>query len=237
MAARTSTSAMRCSTPIASSTTTTANRRTFTGSWLSITPSAGRSTSRACSTPKRTRCSSSFRRNSWGRDPIRRAGYANVPNPNQRKGDFSYYPNSQGNFISNSLRNPLGGANAGLFTPWSGEASGVPYDGRQNFAQLPQQLRCTIAEVGLGDAGSPTPAEPVQRGLGNQRRERVERKGRGRGGFESDQPDQLPGLDYLATNRPGNRQHRRAGRPRHKPTTTRATTTGATTARSAGATM
>ena len=63
------------------------------------------------------------------------SGYANVPNPNQRKGDFSYYPNSQGNFISNSLRNPLGGANAGLFTPWSGQASGVPYDGRQNFAQ------------------------------------------------------------------------------------------------------
>jgi hypothetical protein len=27
-------------------------------------------------------------------------GYANVPNPNQRKGDFSYYPNAQGNFIS-----------------------------------------------------------------------------------------------------------------------------------------
>jgi hypothetical protein len=61
------------------------------------------------------------------------SGYANVPNPNQRKGDFSYYPNPQGNFIANSLRNPLGGGtNAGLFTPWSGSGT---YDGRQNFAQ------------------------------------------------------------------------------------------------------
>jgi hypothetical protein len=62
-------------------------------------------------------------------------GYANVPNANQRKGDFSYYPNSSGNFIANSLRSPLGGANSGLFTPWSGAASGVAYGGQQNFAQ------------------------------------------------------------------------------------------------------
>ncbi len=63
-------------------------------------------------------------------------GYANVPNPNQRKGDFSYYPNSQGNFIANSLRNPLGGANSGLFTPWSGAASGAPYGGQQDFSRF-----------------------------------------------------------------------------------------------------
>ena len=61
------------------------------------------------------------------------SGYANVPNPNQRKGDFSYYPNAQGNFISNSLRNPSTGQ---YFTPWAGAASGVPYGGQQNFAQF-----------------------------------------------------------------------------------------------------
>jgi hypothetical protein len=66
-------SAMRCSTPIASSTTTTATRRIFTGSWPRIIPSAARSTSRACSTPRRTGCSSSCRRNSCSRDPTRRA--------------------------------------------------------------------------------------------------------------------------------------------------------------------
>jgi hypothetical protein len=60
-------------------------------------------------------------------------GYANVPNANQRAGDFSYYPNNQGNFIANSLRNPVTGA---LITPWAGAASGVPYGGQQNFAQF-----------------------------------------------------------------------------------------------------
>jgi len=58
------------------------------------------------------------------------SGYANVPNPNQRKGDFSFYTNSQGNFVSNSLRNPVTGQ---LFTPWNGQGT---YDGRQNFAQF-----------------------------------------------------------------------------------------------------
>ncbi|MEP6714401.1 MAG: carboxypeptidase-like regulatory domain-containing protein [Terriglobia bacterium] len=57
------------------------------------------------------------------------SGYANVPTANQRAGDFSYYPNSQGKFIANSLRNPVTGE---YFTPWSGTG---PYDGRQNFAQ------------------------------------------------------------------------------------------------------
>jgi len=57
------------------------------------------------------------------------SGYANVPNPNQRKGDFSYYPNPQGQFVSNSLRNPVTGER---FTPFSGGT----YDGRQNFAQF-----------------------------------------------------------------------------------------------------
>ena len=52
------------------------------------------------------------------------SGYANVPNPNQRAGDFSFYPNSQGNFISNSLRNPITGQ---TFTPWNGSGA---YDGR-----------------------------------------------------------------------------------------------------------
>jgi hypothetical protein len=56
-------------------------------------------------------------------------GYANVPNPNQRAGDFSFYPNAQGQFVSNSLRNPVTGE---YFTPWAG---GGTYDGRQNFAQ------------------------------------------------------------------------------------------------------
>jgi len=60
-------------------------------------------------------------------------GYANVPNPNQRQGDFSYYPNAQGNFIANSLRNPVTGA---FITPWSGASSGTPYNGQQNFAQF-----------------------------------------------------------------------------------------------------
>jgi hypothetical protein len=58
-------------------------------------------------------------------------GYANVPNANQRAGDFSYYPNSTGNFIANSLRNPVTGA---YFTPWAGTSGGA-YGGQQNFAQ------------------------------------------------------------------------------------------------------
>jgi hypothetical protein len=62
------------------------------------------------------------------------SGYANVPNPNQRAGDFSFYPNSQGNFISNSLRNPVTGQ---TFTPWNGSGA---YDGRQNFAQFASQF-------------------------------------------------------------------------------------------------
>jgi len=57
------------------------------------------------------------------------SGYANVPNPNQRAGDFSFYTNSQGNFIANSLRNPITGQ---FFTPWNGQGS---YNGSQNFAQ------------------------------------------------------------------------------------------------------
>ena len=42
------------------------------------------------------------------------SGYANVPNANQRKGDFSYYTNSNGVIQANSLRNPTTGA---YFTP------------------------------------------------------------------------------------------------------------------------
>ena len=57
------------------------------------------------------------------------SGYANVPTPNQRAGDFSYDPNSQGQFVANSLRNPVTGQ---LFTPWNGTG---PYNGQQNFAQ------------------------------------------------------------------------------------------------------
>ena len=41
-------------------------------------------------------------------------GYANVPSANERNGDFSYYTNSNGSIVSNSLRNPLTGA---YFTP------------------------------------------------------------------------------------------------------------------------
>ena len=42
------------------------------------------------------------------------SGYANVPNANQRAGDFSYYTNSNGAIVANSLRNPTTGA---YFTP------------------------------------------------------------------------------------------------------------------------
>ena len=42
------------------------------------------------------------------------SGYANVPSPNERNGDFSYYTNSNGAIVSNSLRNPLTGV---FFTP------------------------------------------------------------------------------------------------------------------------
>ena len=59
------------------------------------------------------------------------SGYANVPNPNQRAGDFSYYPNGQGSFVANSLRNPLTGA---FITPWAGASAGA-YAGQGNFAQ------------------------------------------------------------------------------------------------------
>jgi hypothetical protein len=60
-------------------------------------------------------------------------GYAYVPTPNQRAGDFSYYTNAQGQFVANSLRNPLTGA---FITPWAGQASGVPYGGQQDFSQF-----------------------------------------------------------------------------------------------------
>ncbi len=56
-------------------------------------------------------------------------GYASVPTANERKGDFSYLPDSKGNFVSNSLRNPITGQ---LFTPWNGNGT---YNGSQNFAQ------------------------------------------------------------------------------------------------------
>jgi hypothetical protein len=46
--------------------------------------------------------------------PSTTSGYANVPNANQRKGDFSYYTNSNGQIIANSARNPTTGA---YFTP------------------------------------------------------------------------------------------------------------------------
>ena len=42
------------------------------------------------------------------------SGYANVPSANERNGDFSYYTNSNGAIVSNSLRNPLTGV---YFTP------------------------------------------------------------------------------------------------------------------------
>jgi hypothetical protein len=57
------------------------------------------------------------------------SGYARVPTANERAGDFSYYPNAQGQFVANSLRNPVTGQ---LFTPWNGVG---PYNGQQNFAQ------------------------------------------------------------------------------------------------------
>src|SRR6185437_10284327 len=57
------------------------------------------------------------------------SGYADLPTPNQRAGDFSYYPNSQGQFVANSLRNPVTGQ---LFTPWNGSGT---YNNSQNFAQ------------------------------------------------------------------------------------------------------
>ncbi len=56
------------------------------------------------------------------------SGYANVPNPNQRAGDFSYYVNSNSQFIANSLRNPITGA---FITP----SATAGTTGAQNFAQ------------------------------------------------------------------------------------------------------
>ena len=54
------------------------------------------------------------------------SGYVNVPNANQRNGDFSYYTNSNGAIVSNSLRNPLTGV---FFTPSTSNPS------LANFAQ------------------------------------------------------------------------------------------------------
>ena len=82
-------------------------------------------------------------------------GYANVPNANQRNGDFSYYANSTGNFIANSLRNPVTGA---YITPWSGAASGVAYGGQQNFAQFAPNFDAQSQKWGqamLGDLPLP----------------------------------------------------------------------------------
>ena len=42
------------------------------------------------------------------------SGYDNVPSANERNGDFSYYTNSNGAIVSNSLRNPLTGI---FYTP------------------------------------------------------------------------------------------------------------------------
>ncbi len=55
-------------------------------------------------------------------------GYLDVPNANVRAGDFSYYTNSNGQFIANSLRNPLTGA---YMTPSANSGA----TGQLNFAQ------------------------------------------------------------------------------------------------------
>jgi hypothetical protein len=62
--------------------------------------------------------------------PGPRNGYANVPNANQLKGDFSYYTDGNYRFTANTLRNPVSGA---YITPWGGTGT---YNGSQNFAQF-----------------------------------------------------------------------------------------------------
>ncbi len=57
------------------------------------------------------------------------SGYADVPNANQRAGDFSYYTNGNYQFTANTLRNPVTGA---YITPWGGSGT---YNGSQNFSQ------------------------------------------------------------------------------------------------------
>ena len=60
--------------------------------------------------------------------PGPRSGYANMPNPNQRKGDFSYYVDGNNLFRSNSLRNPVSGT---YITP----SSNAGTTGAQDFSQ------------------------------------------------------------------------------------------------------
>jgi hypothetical protein len=67
------------------------------------------------------------------------SGYANVPNANQRAGDFSYYTNSNGTIVSNSLRNPVTGA---YFTPSASNPS------LANFAQYAGSFDAASATYG-----------------------------------------------------------------------------------------
>ena len=94
-------------------------------------------------------------------------GYADVPNPNQRAGDFSFYPNAQGQFVTNSLRNPV---DRGVHYALGGGGLGRPIRRPGGFLSVSLRLQRSIAEVWPGDAGSPAPAESLQRGFGDRRR-------------------------------------------------------------------
>ena len=96
------------------------------------------------------------------------SGYANVPNPNQRAGDFSYYPNASGQLHFELLAKPR---DRGVVHALVGSGLRRPLQRPAELRPVPRQFRCSIAEVWPGDAGSPTAAEPVQRGLRDQRRE------------------------------------------------------------------
>ena len=54
------------------------------------------------------------------------SGYANVPNPNQRKGDFSFYPATNGTFSSVQLRSPLAGRTTDCSLPGQGRHQASP---------------------------------------------------------------------------------------------------------------
>jgi hypothetical protein len=70
------------------------------------------------------------------------SGYADVPNANQRAGDFSYYTNGNTQFTANSLRNPVTGA---YITPWGGTGT---YNGSQNFAQYASAFDANSQKIG-----------------------------------------------------------------------------------------
>jgi hypothetical protein len=67
------------------------------------------------------------------------SGYANVPSANERNGDFSYYTNSNGAIVSNSLRNPVTGA---YFTPSASNPS------LANFAQYAGNFDAASEAIG-----------------------------------------------------------------------------------------